>query len=53
MSNKKIAKKTVDIPSDLFEKIMTYSHENKIYKFSPAVIQLIEIALKSLEEGDG
>lgn len=47
--SKKITKKTIDIPNELFEKIMQYSHEQKIYKFSPAVIQLLEKALESLE----
>lgn len=47
---KKVEKKTIDIPSELFEKIMQYSHKNKIYKFSPAVIELLEVALATLSK---
>jgi len=49
MENKQILKKTLDVPSELFDKIMAYSHTNKIYKFSPAVIRLLESAFEKLD----
>jgi len=49
--NKKITlKKTVDIPEDLFERIMQYAHSNKIYKFSPAVVELLTKSLNPNQE---
>lgn len=38
-------KKSVDIPVSLFEQIMKYAHDNKIYKFGPALIKILEDSL--------
>lgn len=43
--SKKLLKKTLDIPEELFERIMDYAHANKLYKFTPAVIELLEKGL--------
>ena len=43
----RLLKKTLDIPEDLFEQIMDFAHREKLYKFTPAVLQLIR---KGLEE---
>ena len=47
MAKKPVVKKSIDIPEDLFESIMTYAHKEKIYKFSPAVLKLLGKALES------
>jgi len=38
-------KKTVDIPEDLFFQIMDFAHEMKVFKFTPAVIELLKRGL--------
>jgi hypothetical protein len=38
-------KKSIDIPEDLFTKVMDYAHEQKKYKFTPAVLDLLRKAL--------
>ena len=48
--SKKMEKKTIDVPQDLYEKIMNYAHSRKLYKFTPTVIELIELGLEALEE---
>lgn len=45
-------KKTIDFPKDLFERIMAYSHKKKIYKFGPAVIDMLEEVLNKLDNKD-
>jgi len=49
---KKVVKKTIDMPVELFDKIMTFAYSKKIYKFSPSVIQLLESALDAAEKED-
>jgi len=48
--SRKMEKKTIDVPQDLYEQIMNYAHNRKLYKFTPTVIELIEAGLKSLEK---
>jgi hypothetical protein len=43
-------KKSLDVPEDLFERVMGYSYSQKIYKFGPTVIELLDIALTKLAE---
>lgn len=50
--SKKMEKKTIDVPQELYEKIMNYAHGRKIYKFTPTVIELIELGLEALEKKD-
>lgn len=46
----RLLKKTLDIPEDLFEQIMDYAHQEKLYKFTPAVIALLR---RGLENNNG
>lgn len=40
-----LLKKSLDIPKDLFTRIMDFANDTEIYKFTPAVISLLEKAL--------
>lgn len=46
MTEKKLLKKTLDVPEDIFELIMDYAHKEKLYKFTPAVIALLKKGLE-------
>ncbi len=46
MADKKLIKKTLDVPEDIFEQIMDFAHKEKLYKFTPAVLQLIKKGLE-------
>lgn len=46
MADKKLIKKTLDVPEDIFELIMDFAHKEKLYKFTPAVLQLIKKGLE-------
>ena len=46
----RLLKKTLDIPEDLFEQIMDFAHQEKLYKFTPAVLSLLR---KGLEQNNG
>lgn len=48
MAKRDTLKKTIDITEDLFEKIMQYAHYKKIYKFSPAVVELLNQRLDQI-----
>jgi len=42
--------RNVAMTNELYERIMEYSFKNKLYRFSTASIQLLNLALDSLEE---
>lgn len=44
---KKIITKNLAISEELYERVMEYSFKNKIYKFTAATIQLLDLALKA------
>jgi hypothetical protein len=47
MADKKLIKKTLDIPEDIFELIMDFAHREKLYKFTPAVLMLLKKGLET------
>ena len=49
MADKKLLKKTLDIPEDIFEQIMDFAHQEKLYKFTPAVLALLKKGLEKEE----
>ena len=46
MAERKVLKKTLDVPEDVFELVMDYAHKEKLYKFTPAVLQLLKKGLE-------
>lgn len=53
MAKKDTVKKTIDVPVELFERIMSYAYNEKTYKFGPACLELLEEAVSSWEAEQG
>ena len=43
-------KKTLDVPDELYERLMEYAWKTRKFKFTPTVIDLLNRALAFLEE---
>lgn len=43
----KTTKRSIDFPDELYHLVMKYGSDNKLYKFGPALIDIIRKALEN------